>query len=318
MDAAAPVRSRRALRAMVAVLATGLVSLSSSSTAVATAASSADARLCGDEGSHAGSGTASFRGTPGSVAEPNVDAVYRRELADVAAGLVPKAGPQVSGGTINVYFHVINKGPGLSNGDVPDSQIADQIAVLNAALAPWQWQFTLAGTTRTTNATWYTMSPDSAAEAQAKAALRTGTADDLNIYSANPGGGLLGWATFPSQYAGNPKDDGVVILYSSVPGGGTPNYNEGDTATHEVGHWMGLYHTFQGGCNKSGDLVSDTPPERSPAYACPEGRDSCKNKPGLDPIHNFMDYTYDSCMYQFTAGQDGRMDSQFTTYRYGK
>jgi hypothetical protein len=229
--------------------------------------------------------------------------------------------PQVTGAAINVYFHVINQGTGIANGDIPDSMIASQIDVLNAAFGAWGWSFNLVSVDRTTNATWYTAGPGTTAEAQMKAALRQGTADDLNFYTNSPGGGLLGWATFPWEYTGNPKDDGVVVLFSSLPGGTAAPYNLGDTGTHEVGHWMGLYHTFQGGCNeRRSDFVSDTPAEKSPAFGCPEGRDSCPHRknPGLDPIHNFMDYTDDACMDHFTAGQDNRMDSMFTTYRLGK
>jgi len=225
-----------------------------------------------------------------------------------------------TGGTIPVYWHVINKGTGISNGDIPQSQIDSQISVLNAAYANSGWQFSLAGVDRTTNATWYTCSGGTC-ESQMKNALRKGSADDLNIYSNNMGGGLLGWATFPSSYASQPKADGVVLLYSSVPGGSAAPYNLGDTGTHEVGHWMGLYHTFQGGCVKSatgGDGVGDTPAERSPAYGCPVGRDTCRNIAGLDPIYNFMDYTDDACMNDFTAGQETRMDNMFTSYRFGK
>jgi hypothetical protein len=251
---------------------------------------------------------------PDEIEMAEIDQEIARRQAERQEFGLPQ---NVTGGVINVYVHVIRNGTGIANGDVPDSQIASQINVLNAAYASTGWSFQLVSTDRTTNSTWYTLGPGTTAERQAKTALRRGTADDLNLYTANPGGGLLGWATFPSDYSRNPTDDGVVILFSSVPGGTAAPYNLGDTATHEVGHWMGLYHTFQGGCSNNNDLVADTARERSAAFGCPVGRDTCRQT-GVDPIRNFMDYTDDSCMNMFTTGQDSRMDSQFTSFRFGR
>jgi hypothetical protein len=222
-----------------------------------------------------------------------------------------------TGGTIDVYFHVINRGTGIANGDVPDQQIFNQISVLNQAFAPSGWAFNLVAVTRTTNTSWFGMTPGSVAEAQAKAALRQGTADDLNFYTANPSGGLLGWATFPWTYQNSPQQDGVVVLYSSLPGGSAVPYDQGDTGTHEVGHWMGLLHTFQGGCSRANDRLTDTPAERSPASGCPVGRNTCAQA-GDDPIHNFMDYSDDACMFEFTLKGTARMNAAFTMFREGK
>ncbi|HKP72341.1 MAG TPA: zinc metalloprotease, partial [Pyrinomonadaceae bacterium] len=225
--------------------------------------------------------------------------------------------------TIPVYFHVVNKGAGVANGDVPDKMLRAQIDVLNAAYAGatgagaanTPFRFALVGVTRTTNLAWFNAGPDTAAEREMKTALHTGGADTLNFYTNNAGGVLLGWATFPFWYAGDPSMDGVVCLYSSLPGGSEVPYNEGDTGTHEVGHWLGLYHTFQGGCAAiNNDFVVDTPSERSPAFQCPAGRDTCP-KTGVDPIENFMDYTDDPCMYRFTGGQSARMEALSLQYR---
>jgi hypothetical protein len=219
-------------------------------------------------------------------------------------------------GSVNipVYWHVIRSGTTLAGGDIPDSQITASINVLNAAYASTPFTFTLVGTDRTTNSNWFGLRSGSKQERDMKNALRKGGANALNVYSANPGGGLLGWATFPSNYARSPSQDGVVILYSSVPGGTAAPYNLGDTLTHEAGHWVGLYHTFQGGCTSPGDSVSDTPPEASAAFGCPTNRDTCAGG-GLDPITNFMDYTDDACMNTFSAGQADRADALSIQYR---
>lgn len=249
-----------------------------------------------------------------------VDEIESNEIAALVARRLASRGISVAAFTpaiIPVYFHVINQGAGIQNGDVPQSMIDSQISVLNNAYAGSGFSFQLIAVDRTTNTSWYVMSPGSLSEARAKAALRKGGANALNIYTANPGGGLLGWATFPSSYAGNPSADGVVVLFSSLPGGSAVPYNGGDTGTHEVGHWLGLYHTFQGGCSNTGDQVADTPAERSPAGGCPVGRDTCRGAqfPGLDPITNFMDYTDDACMVEFTANQSSRMQAQWLAFR---
>lgn len=255
---------------------------------------------------------------------PSADAVrsmeddFETDKAKRGAALLAEA----TGGTISVYFHEVRNSDG-SEGSVSDAMINRQIRVLNDAFEEWGWQFALAGTTLTNNTSWFNAGPGTSAERQMKAALRIGDAETLNIYSTNAGNGIyLGWATFPSSYQGRPSDDGVVVLYASLPGGGAEPYDEGDTATHEVGHWMGLYHTFQGGCaknaTKGGDLIADTPAEREPAFGCPGGRDTCLKIAGVDPIENFMDYSDDFCMFEFTSGQDARMDEQFSTYRLGQ
>lgn len=188
--------------------------------------------------------------------------------------------------TIPTVFHVISEDGTLGN--IPESWIDAQITVLNNAYAAAGISFSKLPTERVTNAAWYPIVYGSNTEKQMKAALRDGTMGTLNIYTGELSDDLLGWATFPTRKLST--NDGVVILDQSLPGGNAAPYNLGDTATHEVGHWLNLYHTFQGGCGGQGDRVSDTPAESSPAFGCPTGRDTCSGA-GVDPIHNFMDYT---------------------------
>ena len=222
--------------------------------------------------------------------------------------------------TIPVYFHVVAAGKSPNKGWVSDSQITQQIAVLNTTFsgrrggADTGFRFTLAGVTRTVNAAWYAQETFQA-EIDMKTALKQGDATALNIYSTS-GGGFLGWAYLPKIVINDTFHvlDGVVVHYASMPGGSFAPFNLGFTATHEAGHWLGLYHTFDYGCGGHGDYVADTPDMSIPTSGCPEGKDICPQA-GLDPIHNYMDYSDDACYTEFTGGQAERMQDQYSHWR---
>ncbi len=220
--------------------------------------------------------------------------------------------------TVPVVFHVVTASGGAGN--VTNSQISQQITEMNqnfaggesSAAANTEFRFTLQATRRWTNTNWFNNVDSPSVEAAMKSATREGDAGVLNIWSTNTS--YLGFATFPSWYAADPELDGVVIQYGSVPGGNIPSYNLGKTASHETGHWLGLYHTFQGGCSSTNDQVADTPAQRTSTSGCPAGKDTCPAA-GVDPIHNYMDYSVDSCYNQFTQGQKTRMKNQWAAYR---
>ena len=252
--------------------------------------------------------------------QPSLEEVDRIEQTLTRARSKAKANE-----TIPVWVHVINKGSGFANGDLPENMIRDQIRVLDDSFsgrtggAASGIGFQLVGVTRTRNQLWFeSVSTDLDVELEAKRALRRGGPETLNIYTVD-GGPSLGFAYYPSilsdpTYAAL---DGVVLDWRTLPGGTFDIYSEGDTAPHEVGHWLALYHTFEGKCGEKNDFISDTPAEFSPAFSCPIGRDSCSasSKPGLDPITNFMDYTQDSCMFMFTPGQVQRMQAAWAAFR---
>ncbi len=143
----------------------------------------------------------------------------------------------------------------------------------------------------------------------------TDPAHFLNMWVCNLAD-YLGYAQFPG---GNPATDGVVILYSafgsrSIFHQGTylSDYDLGRTASHEVGHWMNLYHIWgdDGGSCKGSDKVDDTPNQGAENYGCPDfPHYSCNNQG--DMSMNYMDYTDDACMFMFTKGQANRMLALF-------
>ena len=229
--------------------------------------------------------------------------------------------------TIPVYFHIITSADG-KEGNVSCDAVQKQIEVLNLAFAgkggpgavETPFRFVFAGMDITANDGYFNMAyqddQPSPEERAAKKELNRGNKSTLNIYTSKVYGAAYGWARFPWDYADGL--DGVVIRYTTLPGGNQGTQNEGDTATHEVGHWLGLFHTFEGGCAPPGDSVDDTPPQPSATIDCPTVPHN--NCPGQNfvQVENYMNYTWDKCMYRFTAGQSNRMDAVHLLYRTGK
>ncbi|HEX5760429.1 MAG TPA: zinc metalloprotease [Thermoanaerobaculia bacterium] len=215
---------------------------------------------------------------------------------------------------IPVAFHVIyrTERDGTQTGNVPEEQLDAQIDVMNDAFAPAGFSFTKAVVNRVANNAWF--GSCYGAERTIKRSLAVDPAHTLNFYLCAPKGGILGFAYLPQSFPEDSFMHGVVVLYSTLPGGSAAPYNEGDTGTHEVGHYLGLLHTFENGCKEPGDLVADTPAEGSAAFGCPTGRDTCPSA-GFDPITNFMDYTDDPCMFEFSGGQDSRMQDIVAIYK---
>lgn len=216
---------------------------------------------------------------------------------------------------IPVAFHVITTFDGIGN--VTDKQIEEQINILNDSYAAMQISFRLKSINRVKNSFFYYSAPGPQ-EFFMKLSLSDLAKNTLNIYTASPTGGILGYASLPWSYPESSFMHGVVVLNESLPGGKATDYNLGKTTVHEVGHYLGLYHTFQMGCSAPGDEVDDTPYHAEATYGCPKDTtlDTCSS-PGLDPIHNYMNYSDDACMFEFTKGQEDRIDWAISNYKNG-
>jgi len=255
--------------------------------------------------------------TEGGELTPRQASEYDRQFREA---ILPLRGQEIQPPrTVPVVVHVISAEDG--RGDVPAARIRDQINVLNTAYrggyadegADTGFSFELSEVTRTVDDTWFTRFDEYRDTIRAE--LHQGDAGTLNVYTADLGSGLLGYSSFPQDYESAPEQDGVVIAHDTLPGGGRESFDLGHTGTHEVGHWLGLFHTFQNGCSAPGDYVDDTPYEREAASGCPEGRDSCPRRAGDDPVTNFMNYSDDGCMNQFTEGQATRIAEHWAAFR---
>jgi hypothetical protein len=260
----------------------------------------------------AGSSTA--RG--GVVREP--------ELNQTAAEVAPQKGRGSKfRATVPTWVHVVHHENGTGN--VSDKAISDQMNVLNMAYGGFEspnavatgFKFELVGVTRTANTEWYLAGPTTSGERAMKKALHRGGNNTMNVYLTTAGP-YLGWAYFPSVLqTANRYLDGVVVDWESMVKTSTRYenaYDLGKTLPHEAGHWFNLHHVFNGACNNWGDYVADTPPQSIATFGCPEGQDSCK-EPGIDSIHNYMDYSFDACYNQFTAGQALRQQDAWLQWR---
>ena len=212
---------------------------------------------------------------------------------------------------VQVAFHVIHSLSG--NGNISDLMIYNQINVLNEAYEQYNIIFTLSSIDRTANDNWF--SDMESYEQQYKQQLNIDPAHHLNIYTGNMPG-LLGWSYMPYSWSESYYMHGVCLSYTCLPGGTYP-YNLGRTASHEVGHYLGLLHTFDNGCNAPGDYVNDTPyqDDGNNIYNCNPNLDTCPNQLGTDPVHNYMNYTDDACLTEFSDGQGDRMDEMIAQYR---
>lgn len=251
---------------------------------------------------------------------------------------------------IPVVFHLVHQ---YGNENISQAQINDQLRILNEDFrkvsgtnggsstdplaADMQYEFRLAQIDPNGNPTDGVNRIFSSLTANArdntKAVSYWSSDKYYNIWVVNsiknntgdPQSIVLGYAQFPSDRISRPTTDGVVIRHDQVGVIGTGQASQaGRTLTHETGHWVGLYHTFQDGCGLAGDncsfqgdQVCDTPPVASSSSGCQSGRNSCSSdSPDLpDMIKNYMDYSDGSCMNIYTIGQKARSMTQMDNYR---
>jgi hypothetical protein len=265
-----------------------------------------------------GSSKGRVPGHPVSCGTHSVDPATRAAVQKRLSG-ADQTLPKTGSIRIPVAFHLITSG---REGAFSRKVVNVQIHNLNAAFAATPFSFYLSKLNKTKNADWYSDCFDAVHEEAMKRRLAYKPAQVLNVYSCKTDGpghaGVIGYATYPWEPAELAYLQGVVIDPGTLPtGAGIEGFDQyGLNLVHETGHWLGLYHTFEGGCADK-DEVADTPAQAKPTFVCDLTRDSCPASPGLDDARNYMDYEDDFCYDHFTEGQAERMIEVVRAYRPG-
>ncbi|TFK17011.1 hypothetical protein FA15DRAFT_711206 [Coprinopsis marcescibilis] len=199
-----------------------------------------------------------------------------------------------------------------------DAKIQEAVDLLNVGFSLTGISFRLDDIRRYQNAAWFRQIEDESGselrfEMISMSRTRISGPSTLNVWTLGQSR-TIGFAQFPWHYAAAPQTDGVVMQFNVVPGNNDA-YRFGKSLIHEVGHWAGLYYTFDGGCDTSGGFVADTPAQvnSTGVFGGCDATDTCPGRPGEDPVGNYMNYSSDVCRDHFTWGQVDRMWAALAT-----
>ena len=208
---------------------------------------------------------------------------------------------------IMVAWHVVTNSSGAGN--YSDQSIYDIMEILNSNYQEHNFFFTLDTIDRTENSTWFSSWEDANAS-QGMQELAIDPYHYLNIYTADLNAiGVEGYSYLPNSWANNSYMQSVNLDYRSL--------SAGWIITHEVGHHLGLPHTFQNNCTEPNDGIDDTPQhDESGLWSCNQNQDTCPNDPGNDPVYNYMNYS-GTCQNEYTQGQEDRQHYMTENYHPG-